>query len=59
VFVNAYALSLEIRSSFAIELLAKIDRAYARMRGGAAMGHAGYVREWHGTHAKRNRRAKY
>lgn len=59
VFVNAYALSPEDRRSFATELLANMDRTYARMRDGAAMGHAGYVREWHGPHAKRNRRARY
>lgn len=58
VFASSYGLETDDRRAFPAELLANIDRTYARMRDGAAAGHPGYIREWTGSHATRNRRAR-
>lgn len=58
VFVNGYGLGAADRRVFVDGVLLNSDITYERMRRGARDGHRGYLREWTGTAAKRNRRGR-
>lgn len=57
-FADAYGLDDADRARFVDGVLLNADCTYERMRRGAAAGHRGYLREWTGTPAARNRRGR-
>jgi hypothetical protein len=57
-FLDAYHLGEDDRARFVDAVLLNADVTYEQMRQGAAAGHPGYVREWTGHAAARNRRGR-
>jgi len=57
-FATTYGLRASERARVVEAALANADATYERMRRGAASGHPGYLREWMGGAAARNRRGR-
>ncbi len=57
-FADSYGLSVPDRARFAEAAIQNADESFARMRRGALRGHPGYLSEWMGPAALRNRRAR-
>jgi hypothetical protein len=58
IFADSYGLTATERQSLPGVALLNADDSYEHMRQEAARGHPGFLAEWNGEHARRNRRAR-
>lgn len=57
-FADEYGLSIDQRDRLVDAVLVNADESHERMRQGAVTRHPGYLLEWHGGAAARNRRGR-